>query len=161
MCSRGEHLPWRRETRICCTPTQCTKTFVNPEAYARELSVYKRGLDYVPKLYSSDDDRLTLVLEHAGAPLGTWMETVRHLLPPAIVDHLPDARRRYKDDVKALHTRFHVDTGLYHNDVQYKNVLRNEHGKLFLIDFEHASTQTNTKQCSGRPCWDRDGIFTS
>jgi hypothetical protein len=42
--------------------------------------------------------------------------------------------------IRALGRRFHADTGLHHNDLDYKNVLRDARtGALYLIDFEHAA----------------------
>ena len=39
-----------------------------------------------------------------------------------------------------LSIRITADTGLVHNDVCcYNNVLRDDQGRLFLIDFEHAT----------------------
>lgn len=159
-CSSEQHLPWKTDTHICCTKTQCTKTFKDPDAFQRELDVYERNLSYVPRLIEADRERHTLVVENAGRPLGTIMDSVRQLLPQPLVSRLPDARRQYADRVRELHETFHRDTGLFHNDVQYKNVLRDDDDTLYLIDFEFAAPQL--KDCTRHRswnCWNPDSIF--
>lgn len=158
-CTVSEHLPWKTSTSICCTPRQCTKRFSDPATFERELDVYQRGLDYVPRLVSSDPRELSLVVENVGTPLGRWTDTFRHLVPPALTRILPDHRREHAADVRALVERFRADTGLYHNDVQYKNVLRHMTGKLYLIDFEHSNVELQAERCHGRSCWNLDDIY--
>ena len=158
-CHSGEHLPWKTTTKICCTPLQCTKRFSDRSAFERELDVYQRGLDYVPRLFSSDARELTLTIENAGEPLGRWTDMFRHAIPPVLSNVLPDHRRKHAEDVRALVDRFHSDTGLNHNDVQYKNVLRHRTGKLYLIDFEHSDTELWKDRGVQRPWWNQDDSY--
>ena len=162
-CLPTEHLPWKLETAICCTETKCTKTFRDNETYLRERNVYERNLSYVPKLLESDDERRTLTMENVGTPLGTKMDTIRQLLPSFLEKQLPDARTRYRNDVRQLHEQFQADTGLFHNDVQYKNVLKDKNEKLYLIDFEHTKPVLDKERKScfvpGHECWNLDDIF--
>ena len=54
-------------------------------------------------------------------------------------------RTKYNDGIRMLNSSFYNDTELHHNDINYKNVLRNDTGKLYLIDFE-ASSHYNTER---------------
>ena len=48
-------------------------------------------------------------------------------------------QRQYDARIRELHERLRRDAGVYHNDVQYKNVLVDAADRLYLIDFELAS----------------------
>lgn len=160
-CSKDEHSPWKLNTEICCTKTQCKKTFTSRETFERELGVYEMNLDYVPRLIEANPAEMSIVMENAGKPFGTTLTAAaRHLIPPTLEKMLPDHRATHVDEVRAVYERFHADTGLHHNDVQYKNVLRHDNGKLYLIDFEHSTPTLRNDRCYGRSCWDLDGIFT-
>ena len=135
------------------------KPFTNHDAYERELAVYNLKLDYVPKLIAYDSDKRSIIMENVGTPVGGFIDTFRHLLPTFLTDRLPDQRKRYETDVRMLYYRFHEDTGLHHNDVQYKNVLRNKDGQLFLIDFEFTSSHPREDRCHGRKCSNLDNII--
>ena len=116
---------------MCPTDTTCTKTFTDADTYARERDVYTLGLDYVPRLVAHDDATRTLTVERVGTALAS---TRTSGLPFWRHDRSRNSR------IDALRRRFYVDTGLHHNDVQYKNVLYDAStDRLYLIDFELAS----------------------
>ena len=47
-------------------------------------------------------------------------------------------RRRHCSMIRSLAKRFHEDTGMHHNDIRFKNILVDDTGSLYLIDFEFA-----------------------
>tara|TARA_B110001452_G_scaffold130958_1_gene108774 strand:- start:3603 stop:4079 length:477 start_codon:yes stop_codon:yes gene_type:complete len=134
---------------------QCTKTFASKEVFARELGIYQKNLPYVPRLISHDRKARTLTVERVGKPLGTvWDSGV-----PVLGSLLNTSSRwRLNTRLRKLHRRFRRDTGLYHNDLLYKNVLRDGR-RLYLVDFERcgaALTDSNLdgilRDCSHRMC---------
>lgn len=124
--------PTSTDSAVCCSDTQCTKTFASKEVFARELGIYQKNLPYVPRLISHDRKARTLTVERVGTPLGTvWDSGV-----PVIGSLLNTSSRwRWNSRLRRLHQRFRRDTGLYHNDLLYKNVLR-DGTRLYLVDFE-------------------------
>lgn len=150
---RQDVIPWKYNTDVLCSDCVCIKTFRERDAYERELSIYKMGLPYVPALIRFDDVDMTITCQKKGKSIGTCVQELRNYLPSVLNSVIPDRRRSRKEDVKALFKRFTKDTGLYHNDAQYKNVLEDEQGNLFLIDFEY--TSPILKKGSNK-----DGIFS-
>lgn len=132
--------PDTTDSTVCCAEDRCTKTFSDPATFERELSVYRRRLPYVPRMLSYDRDARSITMTKAGAPLGTVWDSGVPLL------HMKRDRSAMKHRIRRMHRQFRKDTGLYHNDVNFKNVLRDASNVLYLIDFEHAS-ETN---------WERD-----
>ena len=130
--------PHATDSSVCCSDTQCTKTFADADVYARELSIYQKNLPYVPRLISHDQRTRTIVTERVGTPLGTvWTSGI-----PFIGPFLRSASQwKQNCSIRRLHKKFRKDTGLYHNDIAYKNVLRDEKGGLYLIDFENADVK--------------------
>lgn len=120
------------ESSVTCSENECRKTFSNEEAYTRELGVYQRNLDYVPTLLSYDPSTLSITTKRVGRSIGTIWTSVPVLGP--VIGLTIFYRLRHR--IKTLHRLFHYDTGLYHNDLAYKNVLMDEKDKLYLIDFE-------------------------
>ena len=59
---------------------------------------------------------------------------------------------KYNDEIRNLNSSFYNDTGLHHNDINYKNILRNDSGKLYLIDFEESS-HYNTERNLDKILW--------
>ena len=136
------------ESSLACARQTCTKTFSSDDAYVRERDVYLRRLPYVPRLLSYDDASRTLVVARTGRALGTVSDSGIPLVGSMLKRH---RFHMYADRVRALAARFHADTGLHHNDVNFKNVLRDRHDRLYLIDFEMASEQHDD--------YDLDGIL--
>ena len=134
--------PTSTDSAVCCSATQCTKTFASKEVFVRELGIYQKNLPYVPRLISHDRKARTLTVERVGKPLGTvWDSGVPFIGP------LFRSASQWKQNrsIRRLHKKFRKDTGLYHNDIAYKNVLRDERGRLYLIDFERSEgTLTDT-----------------
>lgn len=137
--------PHATDSSVCCSDTQCTKTFANANVYARELSIYKKTLPYVPRLISHDRRTLTIVTERVGKPLGTvWDSGV-----PVIGTLLNNSSRwRLNAHIRKLHRRFQRDTGMYHNDLLYKNVLRDGR-RLYLVDFERCGAALTDADTDG------------
>ena len=48
----------------------------------------------------------------------------------------PSERKKYLKKMKDLHKKFRKDTGYYHNDLRYQNIIEGKNRKLFFIDFE-------------------------
>tara|TARA_B110001450_G_scaffold207090_1_gene197368 strand:+ start:365 stop:922 length:558 start_codon:yes stop_codon:yes gene_type:complete len=138
--------PTTTDSSVCCSDTQCTKTFASKEVFARELGIYQKNLPYVPRLISHHRKARTLTVERVGTPLGTvWTSGV------PVLGSLFRSASQWKQNgsIRRLHKKFRKDTGLYHNDIAYKNVLRDEKGRLYLIDFERsdaALTDTDTDE---------------
>ena len=132
---------------VCCDRELCTKTFFDRDKYEREKQVYEMGLSYVPSLIRSDDTTMSLVTKKVGEPLGSALHSVPIVGP--YIDELWHANHAEK--VRDILKRFHDDTGLYHNDAFPKNVIQNVSGKLFLIDFEFASSEYKP-----RSSWERE-----
>ena len=122
------------DSSVCCSETQCTKTFADAAVFERELSIYKKRLPYVPRLIAYDRAARTLTAERVGAPLGSVWTSGNPVLSALFASD----RWKRNAHIRRLHRRFHRDTGLYHNDLCYKNVLRDERGRLYLVDFELA-----------------------
>lgn len=104
-----------------------TKKLRTRKSFDNELSIYKQGLPYTPKLISSNEDDLTIKISY---------ECCKALI------QLPlDERDKYYPAVKKLFNRLYKDTGFYHNDFSAKNIIVNEKtGKLYLIDFSSLKT---------------------
>ncbi len=131
------------DSYVCCSESTCTKTFSEERTFRRELSVYERGLAYVPALVGADEEAMSITVRRVGVPLGTvWESSIPGRSPPI------RERRRVDSRIRALHRRFRRDTGLYHNDVLYKNVLRLGR-RLYLIDFESADARNTDVDMDG------------
>lgn len=125
--------PHTTDSSVCCSDTECVKTFADADVYALELAIYQKNLPYVPRLISHDRRTRTIVMERVGTPLGhTWTSGIRFIAP--LFHSASQWKHNYS--IRRLHKKFIRDTGKYHNDICYKNVLRDKRGKLYLIDFE-------------------------
>ena len=111
---------------VIITNTRVMKRFnkspKGKQKFNKELSIYKKGLSYVPKLISFNPDNLEIVMKNVGVSIKD--------------KYKPKDRKQYLSDMKKLHKRFLRDTGYYHNDVRYQNTLLDKKGNLFFIDFE-------------------------
>lgn len=105
------------------------KVYLTKGWYIRELNFYLKmqdKVDFIPKIIKNDTETKTIWFENCGLSLSEKY------------DHL--TRLTYKPKIKELLEKL-KSFGIYHNDVRWKNVLENDEGKLFLIDFEGASNQ--------------------
>ena len=105
------------------------KVYLTKGWYTRELNFYLRmqdKIDFIPKILDKDPETNTIWFENCGLSLA---EKYSYL------ERLP-FKSKIKDLVEEL-KKFEI----HHNDVRWKNVLENDEGKLFLIDFERASNQ--------------------
>lgn len=128
--------PTTTNSSVCCSATQCMKTFADVNIFMRELRIYKRNLPYVPRLISYDRTARTITVERVGTPLGTvWDSGVPFV---GSILNTP-SRSMFNARIRKLSRRFQRDTGMYHNDICYKNVLR-DGKRLYLIDFERCGT---------------------
>lgn len=141
--------PSMSDSAVCCSNAGCTKTFADADAFERELRVYRLNLPYVPRLLAYDRRARSVTVERAGVPLGTAWNSGIPVLSALLASSARWGRNRR---IRKLHRRFRRDTGWYHNDVCYKNVLIDPRtGRLYLIDFERAGpTRTDA---------DADGIL--
>ena len=140
--------PTSTDSTVCCSATQCTKTFASKEVFARELGIYQKNLPYVPRLISHDRKARTLTVERVGKPLGTVWDSGLPFIGSLLNT---SSRWRLNARLRKLHRRFRRDTGLYHNDLLYKNVLR-DGKRLYLVDFERCGAALTDA--------DTDGILT-
>jgi hypothetical protein len=124
------------ESTVCCTETTCTKTFESKETFELELSIYQRNLPYIPPLVAFDRDTLSIQMKRVGEPLGSLWDSG---VPTSMLFNIFHSRNRFKKRVRKLHKRFRKDTGYFHNDITWKNVLRDPYDRLYLIDFENAA----------------------
>lgn len=137
--------PTSTDSAVCCSDTQCTKTFAIKEVFARELGIYQKNLPYVPRLISHDRKARTLTVERVGTPLGTvWTSGVPFL--GSLLN--TSSRWRLNAHIRKLHRQFRRDTGLYHNDLLYKNVLR-DGKRLYLVDFERCGATLTDADTDG------------
>ena len=142
--------PTSTDSAVCCSDTQCTKTFASKDVFARELGIYQKNLPYVPRLISHDRKARTLTVERVGTPLGTVWDSGVPFIGPLFRSA---SQWKQNGSIRRLYKKFRKDTGLYHNDIAYKNVLRDEKGRLYLIDFERsdaALTDTDTDDILSR-----------
>lgn len=123
------------QSTVCCDTTTCTKTFSDQTAYERERDIYALRLPYVPKMLAHDDGERSITTQRIGTPLGNvW--TSGHPFAPLFRNG--DDLHAHDACINEVRRRFHRDTGMHHNDIQYKNVLYDA-GSYFLIDFEAVS----------------------
>jgi tRNA A-37 threonylcarbamoyl transferase component Bud32 len=105
------------------------KVYLTKGWYTRELNFYLKmqgKVDFIPKIIRNSPETNTIWFENCGLSLAEKY------------DHL--GRMPYKSKIKDLVEEL-KKFGFHHNDVRWKNVLENNEGKLFLIDFEGASNQ--------------------
>ena len=125
---------------VCCSDGVCQKTFDTYKTYQKELTIYQLGLPYIPKLLHADNETMTLYIERCGTPLGTLTNSGLFLGWRIVMTDVPELwqRRRHCSMIRSLAKRFHEDTGMHHNDIRFKNILVDDTGSLYLIDFEFA-----------------------
>lgn len=109
------------------------KQFQTKNKYERERDFYinfNNILSYIPRLVRWDDVEKTIWTEYCGISLN--------------LKYTPKERYKFKPQI-----RFMVDelkaVGYYHNDIRWKNIVENDNGRLFLIDFEVVSVDNKER----------------
>jgi thiamine kinase-like enzyme len=92
-------------------------------------------------MITHNDVTQSITVERAGRPMGNQLDTI-----------LRRTTHRTRD-IQELNGRFHEDTGMYHNDIGFRNVLQDQDNHLYLIDFEYAHPENRDV--------DSDGILSS
>jgi len=109
------------------------KVFKTWNKYKRERDFYLFTgslLDFVPKLYKFEDESKTIWTYYCGQSLN--------------IKYSPKDRYKFKVKIKCLVATLE-SINLYHNDIRWKNVVENEDGRLFLIDFESISSDNKER----------------
>ena len=109
------------------------KVFQTLNKYKKERDFYLFTgclLDFVPKLHKFDDDSKTIWTEYCGQSLN--------------LKYIPKDRYKFKPQIKQM-VEFLARLNLYHNDIRWKNIVENDGGKLFLIDFEVISNENKER----------------
>jgi len=109
------------------------KQFQTKNKYEREKDFYlnfNHVCCFIPNLVRSNDIEKTIWTEYCGISLN--------------LKYVPKERYKFKSQI-----RFMVDElralGYYHNDIRWKNIVENDEGRLFLIDFEVVSTDNRER----------------
>jgi len=102
------------------------KFFKSQNKYINEKKFYidtRNKFNFIPKLYLYSDSRRLLIFQNVGKKIN---------------------KKEFIDNqvlIKRMHDEIHLKSGYYHRDLYYKNVLKNDKGELFIIDFESSSKE--------------------
>ena len=109
------------------------KVFQTQNKYARERDFYINFCNifsFIPSLIRSVDLEKTLYVQYCGQSLN--------------IKYQPKDRYKFKPQIRLM-TEELKKFNLYHNDIRWKNIVENDVGKLFLIDFEVISTENKER----------------
>ena len=109
------------------------KVFKTWNKYKRERDFYLftgHLFDFIPKLHKFDDDAKTIWTEYCGQSLN--------------LKYVPKDRYKFKPKIKKI-VQFLAENNLHHNDIRWKNIVENDCGQLFLIDFEVISSENKER----------------
>jgi len=109
------------------------KQFQTKNKYERERDFYINFgniLSYIPRLFRWDDITKTIWTEYCGISLNLKYE--------------PKDRYKFKPKIRAICDDL-KSWNLYHNDIRWKNIVEQDDGRLFLIDFEVISKQNKER----------------
>jgi predicted Ser/Thr protein kinase len=100
------------------------KYFKTKSKLNREYSAYSLlgSCAFVPAVLEYKEEELLLILEYVGMSLD--------------IKYKPKDRLVYLPDIYKLNEELITTYGIYHNDIRWKNVVENDAGKLYIIDFE-------------------------
>ena len=100
------------------------KHFRTQSKFERELSAYAHLTDcpFVPKILEIVPERKFIVFPYVGESLN--------------LKYRPKDRHVFKPQIRRMNEILYTDYGVHHNDIRWKNVVENDDGYLFLIDFE-------------------------
>jgi thiamine kinase-like enzyme len=109
------------------------KVFQTWNKYKKERDFYlftSPLLDFVPKLHKFNDEAKTIWTEYCGQSLN--------------LKYIPKDRYKFKSKIREM-VKFLATLNLHHNDIRWKNIVENDSGKLFLIDFEVISNENKER----------------
>lgn len=109
------------------------KVFQTWNKYKRERDFYLftgHLFDFIPKLHKFEDETKTIWTYYCGQSLN--------------LKYLPKDRYKFKTEIRKM-VNFLADLNLHHNDIRWKNIVENEVGQLFLIDFEVVSSENKER----------------
>lgn len=109
------------------------KVFQTRNKYERERDFYLNFGDifsFIPTLVRYEDVEKTIWTEYCGVSLN--------------LKYLPKERYKFKNEIKFM-TQKLESYNLYHNDIRWKNIVENDDGRLFLIDFEVISNENKER----------------
>lgn len=100
------------------------KQFQTKNKYEKERDFYiGYGLffDFVTDLIKFDDETKTIWTDYCGVSLN--------------LKYAPKERYIFKNKIRSMVEQLE-NYNLFHNDIRWKNIVENDEGQLFLIDFE-------------------------
>jgi thiamine kinase-like enzyme len=109
------------------------KVFQTQNKYARERDFYTNFCNifsFIPSLIRTVDSEKTIYVQYCGQSLN--------------IKYQPKDRYKFKPQIRLM-TEELKKFNLYHNDIRWKNIVENDVGKLFLIDFEVISTENKER----------------
>ena len=109
------------------------KVFKTWNKYKRERDFYLFTgclFDFIPKLHKFEDETKTIWTYYCGESLN--------------LKYKSKDRYKFKTRIKKIVSLLEKNN-LYHNDIRWKNIVENEHGELFLIDFEVISNENKER----------------
>ena len=109
------------------------KVFKTRSKYEKERDFYiAYGLffDFIPELIDFDDDKKIIWTEYCGISLN--------------LKYPPKDRYRFKNEIRLM-VDYLENYNLFHNDIRWKNIIENDEGRLFLIDFEVISNENKER----------------
>jgi thiamine kinase-like enzyme len=109
------------------------KVFQTQNKYKKERDFYLFTgclFDFVPKLHKFEDETKTIWTEYCGQSLN--------------LKYIPKDRYKFKPEIRKI-VKLLANLNLYHNDIRWKNIVENDEGKLFLIDFEVISNENKER----------------
>jgi tRNA A-37 threonylcarbamoyl transferase component Bud32 len=109
------------------------KQFQTKNKYEREKDfyiAYTLFFDFIPDLIKFDDASKTIWTEYCGISLN--------------IKYPPKERYIFKNKIRSLVEQLE-NYNLFHNDIRWKNVVENDDGRLFLIDFEVISNDNKER----------------
>jgi RIO-like serine/threonine protein kinase len=109
------------------------KQFQTKNKYERERDFYigyTLFFDFIPKLIKFDDKSKTIWTEYCGSSLN--------------IKYSPKERYIFKEKIRSMVEQLE-NYNLFHNDIRWKNVVENDDGRLFLIDFEVISNDNKER----------------
>lgn len=109
------------------------KVFKTKNKYERERDFYINFgniFSFVPSIIQWNDIEKTIWTEYCGISLN--------------LKYIPKDRYKFKNKIRLMTNQL-KQYNLYHNDIRWKNVVENDDGRLFLIDFEVISNENKER----------------